>query len=159
MARLKIEKTMLDLWVKIRDCWVLVGPYPPCTQTSAAATGIFEGGVGNPTSDWQYRTYRKIRITKCSKDTFNDWLFTSGNGIINISRDQHAIARDDLSDKHLSLHFRSPINTDEARAILVCHHIHGKVHIKITVCSRRRQLWCQMFHRTADARIKCKCSI
>ena len=50
MARLKIEKTTLDLWVKIRDCWVLVGPYPPCTQTSAAATGIFEGGVGNPTS-------------------------------------------------------------------------------------------------------------
>jgi hypothetical protein len=30
---------------------VLVEPYPPCTQTSAAATGIFEGGVGNPTSD------------------------------------------------------------------------------------------------------------
>jgi len=29
---------------------VLVGPYPPCTQTSATATGIFEGGVGNPTS-------------------------------------------------------------------------------------------------------------
>jgi hypothetical protein len=28
---------------------VLVGSYPPCTQTSAAATGIFEGGVGNPT--------------------------------------------------------------------------------------------------------------
>ena len=28
---------------------MLVGPYPPCTQTSAAATGIFEGGVGNPT--------------------------------------------------------------------------------------------------------------
>ena len=28
---------------------MLVGPYPPCTQTSTAATGIFEGGVGNPT--------------------------------------------------------------------------------------------------------------
>ena len=51
MARLKIDRTTLDLQVKIRDCWVLVGvgPYPPCTQTSAAATGIFEGGVGNPT--------------------------------------------------------------------------------------------------------------
>ena len=40
---------MLNLQVKIRDCWVLVGPYPSCTQTSTAATGIFEGGVGNPT--------------------------------------------------------------------------------------------------------------
>ena len=32
---------------------MLVGPYPPCTQTSAAATGIFEGGVGNPTRSEQ----------------------------------------------------------------------------------------------------------
>jgi hypothetical protein len=31
MARLKIDRTMLDLQVKIRDCWVLVGPYPSCT--------------------------------------------------------------------------------------------------------------------------------
>jgi hypothetical protein len=50
MAGLKIDRTMLDLQVKIRDCWVLGGFYPPCTQTSAAATGIFEGGVGNLTS-------------------------------------------------------------------------------------------------------------
>jgi hypothetical protein len=50
MAGLKIDRTTLDLQVKIRDCWVLVGPYPLCTQTSAATTGIFEGGVGNPTS-------------------------------------------------------------------------------------------------------------
>jgi hypothetical protein len=49
MARLKIDKTTLDLQVKIRDCWVLVGPYPLYTQTSAAATGMFEGGVGNQT--------------------------------------------------------------------------------------------------------------
>jgi hypothetical protein len=48
-SRFKINRTMLNLQVKIRDCWVLVGPYPSCTQTSAAATGIFEGGVGNPT--------------------------------------------------------------------------------------------------------------
>jgi hypothetical protein len=41
----------LDLQVKIRDCWVLVGPYyPPCTLTAAAATGTFEGSVGDPTS-------------------------------------------------------------------------------------------------------------
>jgi hypothetical protein len=50
MARLKIDRKPLDLQVKIKDCWVLVGPYPPCTQTSVAATRIFEGGVGNPTS-------------------------------------------------------------------------------------------------------------
>ena len=50
MARIKIDRMTLNLWVRFRDCWVLVGPYPPCTQTSAAATGIFEGGVGNPTS-------------------------------------------------------------------------------------------------------------
>jgi len=51
MARFKIDRTTLDLQVKIRDCWVLVGPYPPCTLTAAAATGIFEGSVGNPTSN------------------------------------------------------------------------------------------------------------
>jgi hypothetical protein len=39
----------LDLQVKIRDCWVLVGPYPPRTLTAVASTGIFEGSVGNPT--------------------------------------------------------------------------------------------------------------
>ena len=42
---------MLDLQVKITDCWVLVGSYPLCTQTSVATTRIFEGGVGNPTSN------------------------------------------------------------------------------------------------------------
>jgi hypothetical protein len=50
MSRLKIDRTTLDLQVKIRDCWVLVGLYPPCTQTSVTATGILEGGVGNLTS-------------------------------------------------------------------------------------------------------------
>ena len=42
---------------------MLVGPYPPCTQTSAAATGIFEGGVGNPTSDVKEKTVTQIRGT------------------------------------------------------------------------------------------------
>ena len=43
MAHFKIDRTTLDLLVKIRDCWVLVGPYPLCTPTSAVVTG----GVGN----------------------------------------------------------------------------------------------------------------
>jgi hypothetical protein len=38
--------TILEVDWSGRDSssWVLVGPYPPCTQTSAAATRIFEGG-------------------------------------------------------------------------------------------------------------------
>ena len=115
-----------------------------CIRTGMSLFGEGWGGIGHKwvkqSRSVLYRICRKLRNT-------------------NIYRDHHAIACDDLSDQHLSLHFRSPINTDEARAIFVCHHIHGKVHIKITVCSRRKQLWCQMFHRTADARVKCKCSI
>ena len=41
---------------------MLVGPYPPCTQTSAAATGIFEGGVGNPTSTSTIEDHEQIEL-------------------------------------------------------------------------------------------------
>jgi hypothetical protein len=43
---------------------VLVGPYPPCTQTSAAATGIFEGGVGHPTSHFEVETSPELEKSK-----------------------------------------------------------------------------------------------
>jgi hypothetical protein len=49
MARFKIDRRALDLQVKSRDCGVLVGPFPPCTPNAVAATGIFEGCVGNRT--------------------------------------------------------------------------------------------------------------
>ena len=44
-----------------------------------------------------YRSYRALSNTKCSKDTFNFAYFclNPDNGIFSISRDQHAIARDD----------------------------------------------------------------
>jgi hypothetical protein len=50
MPLFKIDRMTLNFQVKIRDCRVLVGPYPPCTLTAFAATWIFEVGVGNQTS-------------------------------------------------------------------------------------------------------------
>jgi hypothetical protein len=48
-----------------------VGPYPPCTQTSTASTGIFEGGVGNPASSVNVYWLAATPMTNC---------FLSSNG-------------------------------------------------------------------------------
>ena len=43
MARLKIDRTMLDLSVKIRDCWVLVGPYHCAHRLPPPLLGYLKG--------------------------------------------------------------------------------------------------------------------
>ena len=43
MACFKIDRMTLDIQVKICDCRVWVGPYPPCTLNAVAGTWIFDG--------------------------------------------------------------------------------------------------------------------